>query len=325
MNYISRFSNFIIIPMIFFVFAFFGIVFSSVSIAGGLPEDKTPVEPEPVQEPEPVPVEPEPVPVEPEPVPVEPEPVPVEPEPEPVSLEPAPKTQEDSWNKSGFTIGFSGTSNIISEQSLSTNSFTFKDVKYDGLDAGVTFKDAYSLGVTMGYKFETGLRIEAEGGYLSSCFDDMDVDAPGTLQVLEGVDASSSGSDATGKVDVNGDFTGLSLMANAYFDFDRGGKIAPYVGTGLGVSRFSAKMECNARVGCPATIVDDKDNVLTYQIGGGVGVKVAKLGTSDLVFSFGYRYFAAVQDLEFEDSTIGIPLKAEVGGHQFGGGIRLVF
>ncbi len=308
MNHISRFPGFIVIPVMFLVFALHAIVFSPMSIAGGLPEDRIPVESEPVQEPVPLPVPAEPA----EPVPL---PVSAEPEPEPV-------IQKDAWNKSGFTMGFRGVLGVVSEQSITTDSFTFKEVEYNGLDAGVTFKDTYSLGVTMGYKFENGLRLEMDGSYLSSCFDDMDVDAPGILQVLAGIDV-----DVPGTVDVGGTFTGLSLMANAYFDFDRGGKIAPYVGAGLGVSRFSVDMKChsNSIAGCPTSIVDDEDNVLTYQAGGGVGVKVAKLGTTDVVFSIGYRYMAAVQDLEFKDSTVGIPLEAEFGGHQFGGDIRLVF
>jgi len=68
----------------------------------------------------------------------------------------------------------------------------------------------------------------------------------------------------------------LTVMANAYYDFDAGSGVKPYIMGGLGV----------AHVNVSAPDTDDSDNVFAWQLGAGLGFEVADNTTLDL----GYRY-----------------------------------
>lgn len=72
----------------------------------------------------------------------------------------------------------------------------------------VSYDVGYSVGGALGYQFTNGLRFEAAGNYLRVEEDDSN-----------GVEAEVA-----------------TLLGNAYYDFDFGTRITPYVGAGLGVS-----------------------------------------------------------------------------------------
>ncbi|ACF12367.1 porin opacity type [Chlorobaculum parvum NCIB 8327] len=69
------------------------------------------------------------------------------------------------------------------------------------------------------------------------------------------------------------DLSLLTVMANAYYDIDTGSDITPYLMAGAGW----------AHIGMPS---DESDDVFAWQVGAGLGFKIADCTTLDL----GYRY-----------------------------------
>lgn len=66
----------------------------------------------------------------------------------------------------------------------------------------------------------------------------------------------------------------LTVMANAYYDFDTGTEIRPYIMGGAGLAHADMSWASNS------------DDVFAWQVGAGVGFKVADQTTLDI----GYRY-----------------------------------
>lgn len=76
----------------------------------------------------------------------------------------------------------------------------------------------------------------------------------------------------------------VSLLANAIWDFNRGGRFQPYVGVGAGVGRLQIDE------------IDAEDTGFAWQVMAGVGVPLSERMTLDI----GYRYFAMPNiDLEY--------------------------
>lgn len=90
-----------------------------------------------------------------------------------------------------------------------------------------------------------------------------------------------------------GDVQVFSILLNSYADYHGIAPLVPYAGIGGGWARV---ILIDATVlGEP--LADDADDVLVWQAGAGLGLKV----TPSVFLDLGYRFFAS-QDLEFEDS-----------------------
>ncbi|MGE3250858.1 MAG: OmpA family protein [Hyphomonadaceae bacterium] len=74
----------------------------------------------------------------------------------------------------------------------------------------------------------------------------------------------------------------VSLLANAIYDFNQGGRFQPYVGAGVGVGRLEIDE------------IDTEETGFAYQLMAGVGVPLGEQLTLDI----GYRYFS-MPDVEF--------------------------
>lgn len=105
-------------------------------------------------------------------------------------------------------------------------------------------------------------RFEAEAGY-----------ADNNLKTYNGID-------------LDGDISVYSLMANAYYDIDAGGSVTPYIGAGVGVAQVSGHNIVES--GTSGTPVNDNEMALAYQIGAGVAIPL----TSTVDLDARYRYFA---------------------------------
>ena len=82
-----------------------------------------------------------------------------------------------------------------------------------------------------------------------------------------------------------GEITSTSLMANVLYDFNRAGKVQPYIGFGLGY----ADVEKDSFGVAPIPdVLDDDDSSLAYQLLIGVGFSLAE--NWDLTLD--YRWFA---------------------------------
>jgi len=79
----------------------------------------------------------------------------------------------------------------------------------------------------------------------------------------------------------SGDFDSTTLMLNAFYDFDTGTRLTPYIGLGFGLMN----VELTYRPGGVGVIKDD-DNVFAYQLAGGLNYEV---NDSFSVFA-SYRY-----------------------------------
>ena len=216
-----------------------------------------------------------------------------------------------------FSVGVRGSLSLLSSANTTAPSVSFMNSQYDPFDGTVDFTEGFSLNLALGYALGNGLRLEAEGGYaLESCFKEMDVKMPGTLQLLNV---------PTGKTKMAGKLSAATLMLNAYYDLDLSDSLIPYLGGGLGMARISANPKLGEGAESGRVLVDDEDYVFVYQLGTGLGYRISNglIGGSDLTITLDYRYLASFEDLKFKGALTGSSVESEFGGHYIGGGIRI--
>ena len=127
-------------------------------------------------------------------------------------------------------------------------------------DTGTTrgLDDDWMGGLGAGYAFSNGFRLEGELAYRTNDDADFDVTVEAT-----------------------------SLMANLYYDFNRGGRFEPYLGVGVGA------VDLEVDDAPPQTEVDVG---LAWQALAGVAIGL----TPQLDLDIGYRFFRG-EDLEWEE------------------------
>jgi opacity protein-like surface antigen len=123
-------------------------------------------------------------------------------------------------------------------------------------NSSVDFDDGLMVGIAIGRDYLFGMRAEGELLYT-----DNDI-----------------------KGSANGDASALGVFANLYYDFNRGGRIQPFLGAGIGMMK----------VDFDDGVIDDDATEFAYQAKAGVAYKINDRLTADLV----YRYLQ-VTDLEF--------------------------
>jgi outer membrane protein OmpA-like peptidoglycan-associated protein/outer membrane protein W len=157
------------------------------------------------------------------------------------------------------------------------------DVGYS-TDGNVDFGDGESYDLEndwtthlgLGYAFQNNFRLEGELGHRFNNFgEDVGLD--------------------------DGDVRVWSGMLNLFYDFNRGGRIEPYIGAGIGAARVEGVATEH-----PILYVDDQDTVLAYQAIVGLAIGI----TERLDLDVGYRYFVA-EGGEFDgQADIGNGLEA---------------
>jgi OOP family OmpA-OmpF porin len=123
-----------------------------------------------------------------------------------------------------------------------------------------TLEHDWSQHLGIGYAFSNGFRLEGE---IAHRFNQLE---------------------PTPTIDLGGDVHAWSAMANLFYDFNRGGRLEPYIGVGVG----GARLNFNGDDSTPATF-DGEETVFAYQ--GIVGFAVGLGEQWDL--DIGYRYFVA--------------------------------
>jgi OOP family OmpA-OmpF porin len=122
------------------------------------------------------------------------------------------------------------------------------------------FDEGWMVDTGIGYAFDNGFRLEGELSYRKNQWEALAVDPP------------------------DGDFTGdakaWGLLANLFYDFNRGGTIQPFIGVGAGGAHVEVGID---------GLNDASDTVFAYQGLAGVGFRLSERATLDLT----YRYFAA--------------------------------
>jgi opacity protein-like surface antigen len=133
--------------------------------------------------------------------------------------------------------------------------------------ANYTFGDStlehdWSQHLGLGYAFQNGFRLEGELGH--------------RFNQIE----------PTPTIDAGGDVHAWSAMANLFYDFNRGGRLEPYIGVGVGAARLNYNVN---DLHSSTIYAEGEDTVLAYQ--GLVGFAVGLGEQWDL--DIGYRYFIA--------------------------------
>lgn len=125
----------------------------------------------------------------------------------------------------------------------------------------------------------------------------------------------SNDNDQLAGVDLGGDVTAITLMANGYYDFDVGmPAVHPFVGGGVGL----AKIDIDASA-FGVSIANDDDTVFAYQAVAGVAYDV----TPTMAATLRYAYFATA-DPTFDDAS-GAPFDAEYDSHSIMVGLAYTF
>jgi outer membrane protein OmpA-like peptidoglycan-associated protein len=126
----------------------------------------------------------------------------------------------------------------------------------------IDLEDDWMASTGLGYPFSNGFRLEGE---LSYRYNDLRPQPT---------------------ADLGGNAKVGALMANLYYDFNRGGQWEPYLGVGVG----AARVDLLARDGAPIlATIDTEETAVAYQGMAGVAIGM----TPQLDLDIGYRYFTA--------------------------------
>lgn len=177
------------------------------------------------------------------------------------------------------------------------------DTSFDTL--GTTVDNSYDTGGyvdgAIGYNFHnTGLRAEAEIGYLSSSVESHDIAGVGTF---DGEDA-------------DGDTSAFFGLASIYYDIPLNAPIKPFVGGGIGVADVSFDSHGTSATG---TVLDDNSTAFAWHLTGGVGYDI----NERLALEVGYRY------LEFDGVDLtaldGTTTSTDASNHIVFAGLKYKF
>ena len=153
------------------------------------------------------------------------------------------------------------------------------------------FKTGFNVSGYAGYKLDNGFRGEVELGYSENYVKNHKnlaaggsvIDALDVAVLTRGVPAA--GNPTVGTVIGNGGkgrLRNLSVFGNAYYDFNRGGSIQPYIGGGLGVQEVRVRYEPS-----DVPVAHGKKAVFAYQLMAGLTYKVSP--SFELFGQYNYR------------------------------------
>jgi opacity protein-like surface antigen len=178
----------------------------------------------------------------------------------------------------------------------------------------------YSL--AFGRKFES-FRLEAEYSWTQADIDGhrgvnaggIDLSAVDAGVLITGNVGNLGVSTAALVADGRGDIDTDTWMLNAYYDFDLGSRLTPYVGVGLGLSESELVFNPSG-----VAVLSDEDRVFAWQLMGGVSYAF-----SDTLSLYGnYRYRTA-DDMEFSASLLPARFNIDVESQSLDIGIRYGF
>ena len=169
--------------------------------------------------------------------------------------------------------------------------------------------NGFALLAAAGYSLTNGLRTEIELGWRRFATD--------RFKGVSVSDGDLTVSQSSFRLPIDGNFSTVSLMANAIFGY-RLGPVQPYVGGGLGLAMHTATWDEQVlSVGgdtYPIEETDESDTVLAYQAVAGIGYPLSD--TTEL--RLGYRYFGS-GEADFDGA------RASYGTHNFEAGVLFRF
>jgi len=165
-------------------------------------------------------------------------------------------------------VGVNGGASILSDSDLSGDA-----------TGSISYDTGYSIEGAVGYAFETSWRAELALNWQENDYD--------VVSIPSGYGMS-----------------GLSVMANGYYDFKAGAGFTPYLFAGLGFLNGEIDGELGEKY---------DDTVFAGQLGFGVGYAI----TEHVILDLKYKYFMA-QDLEIKDGSDRINVSLDGSQIQFG-------
>lgn len=162
-----------------------------------------------------------------------------------------------------------------------------------GTTGTIEFDTGTAYAVAVGYAYENSVRIEGEFVYQANDYDKLSVTGVGSATI-------------------EGDAKSKTFLLNGYYDFNKEGKVQPFIGAGIGLSEVEAGDI--SLPGYGTLLSSDNDTAFAYQVSAGVGFSVSEKTSLELK----YRYFQT-EDLNFE------VLDAEYSSHNLFAGVRLSF
>lgn len=176
---------------------------------------------------------------------------------------------------------------------MGLNTFSDQDFEDSGSSTKgtVRFDNAPSFAGAIGLRLSRDVRLEAELSYRNSAVSQ--VDFPGA--------STESG----------GRIKQYLGFLNVYYDFDKIGKIQPFVNAGLGMGMFSGSAH---NVGGGPSFSHETTTALAWNAGAGIKYRTR----DDLAFTLGYRYLDTT-DLSFGDFDI------DYSSHEFRVGVEYDF
>lgn len=234
----------------------------------------------------------------------------------------------DGWYVGG-SIGINNQSE--SDNSGQTGAFTTGNLG-DGTTLDVAAGTPYGWNTEfdsgMAYSLEAGLRYDS--GWRSGieiARTDADVDTHTGVTLGGGpigtLDAASIAGSPTPLgvtvadvvADGRGDITSTSVFVNAYYDFNRGGSIEPYLGAGIGYSDVEVAYNPSG-IG----VVNGSESKFAYQ--GKAGATYALAPNWGVYAEYTYR---ATEDIELQNQLFPGTLEIENQSHLFSIGVRYRF
>ena len=250
----------------------------------------------------------------------------------------------------GPYVGIGGSLSILNDSAVTAPA----NEPYTPLNINATTDNGFAVRGMAGYAFSSGFRVEAEIDYRKHNTDKIDVKSPGSLVELAApgiaarvnagaaaaglptpypdpantsygdllTDEHKAGAAAAVSVPqpVNGAFSMLAFMANVDYDFDMGSPWKPYVGGGLGLAIISLDTESASGT----SLADDRDTVLAYQVGAGIGYEFPLAEGRSLTVSLDWRYFDT-QSPTFKGDVTGAEFDVGISGHDIGIGLMYGF
>lgn len=225
-----------------------------------------------------------------------------------------------------------GGASFLQSQTMAGHNFTRLTSNYTTATSSqsleTSFKTGFVLGGNAGVEWGNGLRTELELAFrqhnskkrahlkthFHSMYRTLTTSGEGGAPYITTITSDHSrNSDVASNIRLRA----WSLMANAWYDFDLGLPVTPYVGGGIGLAQVKISGDLDG-----ARLWEKNDSVFAWQVGAGASMPI-----SDSAKLFvDYRYFSAADaHLKLAPGYNGGSIDADFNSHSLLVGVRFNF